>query len=252
MGESVVRSSTTSGRSAAKPHELRRNVRGSRGPLQRKSRLDRLFRELARLAEMSVVERRLTQIGFRRIAGTDEVGRGCLAGPVVAAAVILDPSTPLLGVDDSKKLSPGDRFVLFRSILQHSVAISVGVVESATIDRINILEASKLAMKRAVDHLPVRPDVLLLDAVSLDQLQMPQVSLIKGDSRSIAIAAASIVAKIYRDTLMEAYHDHFPQYDFVHNRGYGTEAHRQALIEFGPCPIHRMTFEGLSGGRLFD
>jgi len=201
---------------------------------------------------MSAVERRLQRIGFRRIAGTDEVGRGCLAGPVVAAAVILDPSLPLLGVDDSKKLSAESRSDLFRSILRHSLAVSLGVVEPTTIDRINILESSKLAMKRAVDNLEVRPDVLLLDAVCIEQLEMPQLSMIHGDSRSISVAAASVVAKVYRDTLMEAYHEHFPQYDFVHNRGYGTESHRQALIEFGPCPIHRMSFEGLSGRRLFD
>jgi len=198
------------------------------------------------------VERRLCERGFRVIAGTDEVGRGCLAGPVVAAAVIIHPSLPVLGVDDSKRLSYSARLSLFRLILRNSLAVSVGSVDAPTIDRINILEASKLAMVRAINQLEIRPEVLVLDAVFLEKLTLPQVSLIKGDSRSVAVAAASIVAKVYRDFLMESYHGRYPQYDFARNRGYGTENHRNALNQYGPSPIHRMSFEGLCERRLFD
>lgn len=200
---------------------------------------------------MSTVERRLRRLGFRRIAGTDEVGRGCLAGPVVAAAVILDGES-VLGVRDSKQLTHETRLRLFRTILQGSHAVSVGVVEASTIDRINILEASKLAMKQAVDELAVRPEVLLVDAVRVDRLDMPQIPVIHGDARSVSIAAASIVAKVYRDLLMESYDVRYPLYDFASNRGYGTDRHRKALKLHGASPIHRMSFEGLSTGRLFD
>jgi len=204
-----------------------------------------LFAELARVAEMSVIERRLRDFGFRAIAGTDEVGRGCLAGPVVAACVILDSEPTLFGVNDSKLVDHEQRVSLCRWILSHARAVAIGVMESATIDRINILRASKAAMLEAVENLPVRPDILLLDAVTLEQLEMPQVPLIGGDRRSITIAAASIVAKVYRDLLMESYHEQYPVYDFKHNRGYATESHVSALKVYGPSPIHRRSFEGV-------
>jgi ribonuclease HII len=204
-----------------------------------------LFAELARIAELSVIERRLRDFGFRSIAGTDEVGRGCLAGPVVAACVILDPDPTLFGVNDSKLLDHQHRLSLCRLILSRARAASIGVVEPQAIDRINILQASKAAMADAVQQLPVRPDVLLLDAVTLERLDMPQVPLIEGDRRSISIAAASIVAKVYRDLLMESYHARYPVYDFKHNRGYATEGHTAALRVYGPCPIHRRSFEGV-------
>jgi ribonuclease HII len=204
-----------------------------------------VFAELARVAEMSVIERRLRDFGFRAIAGTDEVGRGCLAGPVVAACVILDHDPTLLRVNDSKQVAHDDRVALCRVILHRARAVAVGVVEPHTIDRINILRASKLAMAHAVENLPVRPDVLLLDAVLLESIDMPQVPLIEGDRRSISIAAASIVAKVYRDLLMESYHERYPVYDFAHNRGYATEGHQAALKTYGPSPIHRRSFEGV-------
>ncbi len=193
---------------------------------------------------MSVVERRLRDFGFRAIAGTDEVGRGCLAGPVVAACVILDSDPTLLGVNDSKVVDRADRLDICRLILRRARAAAVGVVEPHTIDAINILRASKQAMVQAVENLAVRPDILLLDAVTID-LEMPQVPLIGGDRRSVSIAAASIVAKVYRDLLMESYHDLYPVYDFRHNRGYGTEGHQAALKLYGPSPIHRKSFEGV-------
>ena len=211
---------------------------------------DSLFAELARVAEMSAIERQLREQGFRCIAGTDEVGRGCLAGPVVAACVILDPDPTLFGVKDSKLVDAENRLTLLRLILANARAVSVGVVESETIDRINILRASKLAMQHAVEDLGVRPDILLLDAVTLEYLEMPQVPIIGGDRRSLSIAAASIVAKVYRDLLMESYHERYPVYDFKHNRGYATEGHQAALRTYGPSPIHRKSFEGVEEPRL--
>ena len=194
---------------------------------------------------MSTVERRLRDSGFRAIAGTDEVGRGCLAGPVVAACVILDSDPTLFGVNDSKLVDPLERIEVCRIVLSRARAAAVGVVEPCEIDRINILRASKLAMHLAVEHLAVRPDVLLLDAVTLETLEMPQVPLIKGDLRCVSIAAASIVAKVYRDLLMESYHALYPVYDFKHNRGYATEGHQAALKVYGPSPIHRRSFDGV-------
>jgi ribonuclease HII len=194
---------------------------------------------------MSVMERRLRDSGFRAIAGTDEVGRGCLAGPVVAASVILDDDPTLFGVNDSKQVDAEDRVSVCRLIIRRARAVAVGVVEPQTIDRINILRASKLAMLHAVEDMPVRPDVLLLDAVMLEGLEMPQIPLIEGDRRSVSIAAASIVAKVYRDLLMESYDERYPVYDFKHNRGYATESHQAALKVYGPSPIHRKSFEGV-------
>jgi Ribonuclease HII len=193
---------------------------------------------------MSAMERRLRDFGFRAIAGTDEVGRGCLAGPVVAACVILESEPALFGVNDSKLVGREDRIDICRLILRRARAVAVGVIEPRTIDAINILQASKLAMVAAVENLAVRPDVLLLDAVTIN-VEMPQVPLIGGDRRSVSIAAASIVAKVYRDLLMESYHDLYPVYDFRHNRGYGTEGHQAALKLHGSSPIHRRSFEGV-------
>ena len=194
---------------------------------------------------MSVIERRLRDSGFRAIAGTDEVGRGCLAGPVVAASVILDDDPTVFGVNDSKQVDADDRVSVCRLILRRARAVAVGVVEPHTIDRINILRASKLAMHHSVENLGVRPDVLLLDAVTVEGLELPQIPLIEGDRRSVSIAAASIVAKVYRDLLMESYDERYPVYDFKHNRGYATEGHQAALRVYGPSPIHRKSFEGV-------
>lgn len=205
---------------------------------------------MARVAELSAIERRLRDFGFRAVAGTDEVGRGCLAGPVVAACVILESDPTLMGVNDSKQVDAHNRVSVCRAILQRARAVAIGVVEAHTIDQINILQASKVAMATAVENLSVRPDILLLDAVTIESLEMPQVPLIGGDRRSISIAAASIVAKVYRDLLMESYHDRYPVYDFRHNRGYGTEGHQAALKLYGPSPIHRRSFQGVEEPRL--
>ncbi|MEO8378235.1 MAG: ribonuclease HII [Acidobacteriota bacterium] len=248
MAGSVAQSSITSGISAGKQRASKKSARAKRTPDERLH--DCLFAELARVAEMSVMERRLRDFGFRAIAGTDEVGRGCLAGPVVAACVVLSSDPTLFGVNDSKLVDHDDRIGICRLILARARSVSVGVVEAATIDRINILRASKLAMRHAVEDLSVRPDVLLADAVILEDLEMPQVPIIQGDRRSVSIAAASIVAKVYRDLLMESYHERYPVYDFKHNRGYATEGHQAALRTYGPSPIHRRTFDGVEEPRL--
>ncbi|HEY0140067.1 MAG TPA: ribonuclease HII [Thermoanaerobaculia bacterium] len=249
MAASVVRSSTTSASSAVKPRASKRSAaKPRRSPAEKLEQS--LFAELARVAEMSAIERQLRDFGFRCIAGTDEVGRGCLAGPVVAACVVLDDDPTLFGVNDSKLIDHQDRLGVCRVVMQRARAIAIGVVEPETIDRINILRASKLAMLQCVDDLPLRPDVLLLDAVILEQLEMPQVPLIKGDRRCISIAAASVVAKVYRDRLMDAYHEMYPVYGFQHHRGYATEEHQAALKLYGPSPIHRRSFEGVEEPRL--
>src|SRR5690349_18389201 len=203
MAGSDAQSSTTSGISAEKPPASKRSARVKKATADERLHA-RLFAELARVAELSAVERRLRDFGFRAIAGTDEVGRGCLAGPVVAACVILDHEPTLLRVNDSKLIDHEHRAAVCAHILERARAVAIGVMEPDTIDRINILQASKLAMREAVENLPIRPDVLLLDAVLLETLEMPQVPLIEGDRRSVSIAAASIVAKVYRDLLMES------------------------------------------------
>ena len=200
---------------------------------------------MVRKRAMRTLENAMRRWGFYRVAGCDEVGRGCLAGPVVAAAVILDCEPTMVGVNDSKVLDFDHRVNACRQILRCARAVAVGVVEPRTIDAINILRASKLAMAQAVEDLHVRPDVLLLDAVTVESLEMPQIPLIDGDARSISIAAASIVAKVYRDLLMESYHDRYPVYGFRHHRGYATEEHQAALKLYGPSPIHRKSFEGV-------
>jgi ribonuclease HII len=180
--------------------------------------------------------------GYRRIAGLDEAGRGPLAGPVVAAAVILPNRCRLVGIDDSKQLTESERNHLFVLITQRAVAIGVGLASHDEIDRLNILQATRLAMYRAVAAVSPVPDCLLVDAVSLPASRMPVRSIIKGDALSVSIAAASIIAKVTRDRLMAEYHAVYPQYNFLSHKGYGTEEHRERLVEYGPSAIHRRTF----------
>ncbi len=176
------------------------------------------------------------------IAGTDEVGRGCLAGPVVAAAVILKEDIP--GLTDSKKISPKKREFLADLILEKSF-FAYGVVSNNKIDKINILNASLLAMKRAILNLPVRPSMVLVDGTFKPDLDIPMKAIIGGDSSENAISAASIIAKVYRDNLMIKYDSIFPVYDLKGNKGYGTKKHLEALKNFGHCEIHRTTFNGV-------
>lgn len=191
--------------------------------------------------EMHSFEEVALNNGYRLIAGIDEVGRGPLAGPVVAAAVILAPDTVILGLNDSKQLSAQNRENLVKEIEEKALAIGIGVIEPAEIDRINIYQASKQAMIVAVEKLSVTPDYLLIDAMNLT-LAIPQEKIIKGDARSVSIAAASIIAKVYRDDLMAEYDQQYPGYGFTNNAGYGTKEHLNALEKQGITPIHRRSF----------
>ena len=206
------------------------------------TKLERLEKQKELLSEMLTFERRLWDAGKLYIAGIDEVGRGPLAGPVVTAAVILPKDFSLLGVNDSKKLSPRQRDILFDQIKDVAVAWSIGRREPECIDRINILEATKEAMMDAVLNLPIKPDHVLIDAVKLPGLSYPQTSIIKGDAKSVSIAAASIIAKVTRDREMEEMALLYPGYAFESNKGYGTKAHYEGLAALGPCPIHRKSF----------
>ena len=185
--------------------------------------------------------------GYSRVAGVDEAGRGPLAGPVVAAAVILADATPTEGINDSKQLTPAKRNAAYRRICREALSIGVGVIDANVIDRINILQSSLLAMTVAVEHLAPSADYLLIDGIHLTALSLPQIAIPKGDARSVSIAAASIVAKVTRDRLMEAYHLRFPEYGFARNKGYPTRAHREAVQRLGCCPIHRLSFKGVKG-----
>ena len=201
---------------------------------------ERLEKELARLEAMKEFEREYD--GCSLICGVDEAGRGPLAGPVTAGAVILPKDCTILYLNDSKKLSEKRREELFLEIREKAVSYSVGIVGPERIDEINILQATYEAMRQAVSGLGVVPDLLLNDAVTIPELAIPQVPIIKGDAKSVSIAAASILAKVTRDHLMEEYDKQFPQYGFAKHKGYGTAAHVAALREFGPCPIHRRSF----------
>ncbi len=183
--------------------------------------------------------------GARHVAGVDEVGRGPLAGPVVAAAVLLPAGFSSVGINDSKKLSARQRMVAFERICRQAAGIGVGVIDAEVIDRINILEASLLAMATAIDRLDPAPDYLLVDGKQPVKRAIPQLTLTRGDSRSLSIAAASIVAKVTRDRLMEDYHRLYPAYGFAQHKGYPTRAHREAVAVYGGCPIHRRSFKGV-------
>jgi len=180
--------------------------------------------------------------GFRRIAGVDEAGRGPLAGPVVAAAVILPVHVGLAGIDDSKQLSEDERERLYHVILERAVGVGIGSADAGEIDRLNILEATRLAMARAIGNVTPSPDYVLTDAVSIPAVRVPMRPLIKGDALSLSIAAASIIAKVTRDRMMAVFHEMFPQYNFLSHKGYGTPEHLRMLARFGPCALHRRTF----------
>ncbi len=188
------------------------------------------------------IERALRARGVRAVAGVDEVGRGALFGPVVAAAVVLCPERPVRGLNDSKQIEPERRETLAARIRERAVAWAVAAVDAAMIDSINISQASRLAMRLAVSRLAPPPDFLLIDAVPLD-LAIPQRALIKGDARCHAIAAASIVAKVYRDACMRKWDEVFPEYGLASHKGYSTPEHYKALEELGPTPLHRLSFE---------
>lgn len=201
---------------------------------------EKLEKEIARIKQMSVYEEEYSMCQY--ICGIDEVGRGPLAGPVVAGAVILPKDEPILYLNDSKKLSEKKREALYDEIMEKALATGIGIVSPARIDEINILQATYEAMRQAIAKLKVRPDLLLNDAVTIPEVDIPQVPIIKGDAKSVSIAAASIIAKVTRDRLMVEYDEVLPGYDFASNKGYGTKAHIAGLKELGPSPIHRATF----------
>lgn len=176
------------------------------------------------------------------LAGVDEAGRGPLAGPVVAAAVILERNFYNSEIDDSKKLSPAKREKLYALITNIALSYSFGIVDPEIIDEINILNATKRAMRQAINGLKILPNLVLIDAVTITDLPFRQISIIKGDTLSLSIAAASILAKVTRDTIMQKYHKIYPMYQFNKHKGYPTKLHRQCIKEHGPCPIHRKTF----------
>jgi len=190
-------------------------------------------------------EQQACQSGYKIIAGIDEAGRGPLAGPVVSAAVILTYPFPVEGITDSKKLTEKKRELLYRAIYKHAVDIGVGIVERETIDSINILQAARLSMKYAVEQLTQLPDFLLIDGIFTIDAQVDQKAIKKGDQKSISIAAASIIAKVTRDRLMAGYALKYPEYGFDRHKGYGTQKHRNAIQQYGICPIHRRSFKGV-------
>ena len=205
-----------------------------------RARLLRYEKEKERIEELCRYEKSFRQYSF--ICGIDEVGRGPLAGPVVAGAVILPKDSRILYINDSKKLSAAKREELFEIIKKEAVSVGIGLVPHTVIDEINILQATYEAMRKAIASLSVTPDLLLNDAVTIPGVDIRQVPLIKGDAKSISIGAASIMAKVYRDRMMEEYDKMYPGYGFASNKGYGSSEHIRALKEMGPSPIHRMSF----------
>lgn len=198
--------------------------------------------ELKRLEKMKEFEYKYIEQGYQSICGIDEVGRGPLAGPVVAGAVILPKDCTILYINDSKKLSEKKRELLYEEIMEKAVSVGIGIVSPGRIDDINILQATYEAMRMAIEQLEVKPDILLNDAVHIPNVSIKQIGIIKGDAKSVSIAAASIVAKVTRDRMMVEYDKLYPGYGFARNKGYGSEEHIKALKEKGNCCIHRESF----------
>ena len=205
-----------------------------------KKQEEKLLKEKERIEQMKFYEKKYDHVGY--ICGIDEVGRGPLAGPVVAGAVILPEDCQILYLNDSKKLSEKKREELYEIIMEQAVAVGIGYASHTRIDEINILQATYEAMREAISKLSVRPQILLNDAVTIPMVEIPQVPIIKGDAKSVSIAAASIVAKVTRDRLMVKYSELMPEYGFASNKGYGSQEHIEALKKYGPSPIHRKTF----------
>ena len=209
---------------------------------KRKRELQKQVDEDLRLEKMLAYEKELYAQGIDLIAGVDEVGRGPLAGPVVAAAVILPKACKIPGLNDSKKIPKSKHKEIYEAVFQNAIAIGIGIKDNQVIDQVNIYEATKLAMMEAIGQLEPQPQHLLIDAMKLD-LPIPQTSIIKGDANSLSIAAASIVAKVTRDQMMEEFDCEYPGYDFTQNAGYGTANHLAGLDQLGVTPIHRRSFE---------
>lgn len=207
---------------------------------QAQKKIDGLQAEHNRIYQLSAYERQYAEYSY--ICGVDEAGRGPLAGPVAAGAAILPKDCEILYINDSKQLSEKKREELYEIIVQKALAWGVGMVSPRRIDEINILQATYEAMQKAINNLAIKPDILLNDAVIIPDVPVKQVPIIKGDTKSISIAAASILAKVTRDRLMREYDKQFPGYGFAVHKGYGTKAHIEALVRLGPCQIHRKTF----------
>ncbi|MCI8429112.1 MAG: ribonuclease HII [Lachnospiraceae bacterium] len=207
---------------------------------RQKRQQEKLAAELGRLENMKVFERKYEACGL--ICGIDEAGRGPLAGPVVAGAVILPRDSQILWLNDSKKLTAGRRELLYDEIMEKALAVGIGVVSHERVDEINILQATYEAMRQAIEQLGMVPDVLLNDAVTIPGVELKQVPIIKGDAKSVSIAAASVIAKVTRDRMMIQMDQKYPGYGFASNKGYGSAAHIAAIREKGPCEIHRRTF----------
>lgn len=201
---------------------------------------EKLLKELQRLELMKEYEKKYSHL--ENICGIDEVGRGPFAGPVVAAAVILPKECEILYLNDSKKLSEKRREVLYDEIMEKAVSVGVGMASPEIIDEINILQATFVAMREALCNLKIYPDLLLNDAVIIPDIHIEQVGIIKGDEKSVSIAAASVIAKVTRDRMMIEYHEQYPEYGFNSNKGYGTKTHIEALQKHGVLPIHRRSF----------
>ena len=208
--------------------------------MQSRRRLEKLEAEKRRIYELRAFERKYKDAAY--ICGIDEAGRGPLAGPVVAGAVVLPKDCEILYINDSKKLTEKKREELYEVIMEQALAVGVGMASAQRIDEINILQATYEAMREAVHNLGITPDILLNDAVTIPQLDIPQEPIVKGDARSISIGAASIIAKVTRDRLMVQFDQAYPGYGFAAHKGYGTKAHIAALRRLGPCEIHRKTF----------
>ncbi|MCI8598952.1 MAG: ribonuclease HII [Lachnospiraceae bacterium] len=222
--------------------EHRREIVTKAELLREQKRQEKLKAERERLETMKVYEYQYADRGY--LCGIDEAGRGPLAGPVVAGAVILPKDCEILYLNDSKKLSEKKRELLYDEIMQKAVATGVGIVGPERIDEINILQATYEAMRMAISNLAVRPDLLLNDAVTIPEVEIGQVPIVKGDAKSVSIAAASILAKVTRDRMMVQYEKTYPGYSFASNKGYGSAKHIEALKTIGPCAIHRKTFIG--------
>ena len=213
------------------------------------SKRKKLEKVTEKFKQMSIFEAQFAKEGLLYVAGIDEAGRGPLAGPVVAAAVVLNPEVPIYGLDDSKKLSETVREALYAEIMDKALSVGIGYATSAEIDEINILQATKLASKRALETMEIDPQALLLDALELDNCAVSQLSLIKGDQRSVSIAAASIIAKVTRDHYMKRLALQYPDYGFDTHKGYGTERHYEALRRYGRISEHRASFlKSFKGG----
>ena len=200
-------------------------------------------KEIERLNILKEFETNLYKTGIKYIAGIDEAGRGPLAGPVVVGIAIMKPESFIEGINDSKKISEKKREMLYDTITEEAVDWAVGIIDQNEIDKINILNATKKALHMAIDNLKVKPDRILVDAIEhIDTCGIPYTSIIKGDAKIYSISAASIIAKVTRDRIMQEYDEIYPQYGFTNHKGYGTAKHIQAIKQYGPCPLHRKTF----------